>query len=108
MRQRKQAMEEHAEAFIILPGGIGTFEEFFETLTLKQLGRHSKPMVMLNTMNYYDSMLALLKKAADFGFMSQNCMDIFSLCDSPEEAVRRCMVKEDNKGSIRRLSDYTK
>jgi uncharacterized protein (TIGR00730 family) len=108
MRQRKQAMEEHAEAFIILPGGIGTFEEFFETLTLKQLGRHSKPMVMLNTMNYYDSMLALLRKAADFGFMSQNCMDIFSLCDSPEEAVRRCMVKEDNKGSIRRLSDYTK
>lgn len=106
MRERKQIMEERAEAFIVLPGGIGTFEEFFEMLTLKQLGRHSKPMVILNTLGYYAPMVAMLQSSADFGFMSQSCMDIFRLCSSPEEAVNYCGIKEETAGSIFRLADY--
>lgn len=50
MRQRKQIMEDNADAFIITPGGIGTFEEFFEILTLKQLCRHNKPIVIYNVL----------------------------------------------------------
>jgi uncharacterized protein (TIGR00730 family) len=48
MRERKQLMEEHSDAFLVTPGGIGTFEEFFEILTLKQLGRHTKPILIYN------------------------------------------------------------
>ena len=48
MRQRKQLMEDNADAFIIVPGGIGTYEEFFEILTLKQLCRHNKPIALYN------------------------------------------------------------
>ena len=108
MAGRKQLMEEKADAYIVLPGGIGTFEEFFEVLTLKQLGRHSKPMVMLNTLGYYDALVQAMEKAADFGFMSRNCLRLFALCDSPEAAVERCGVREENRGGIRRLSDYNR
>ena len=108
MAQRKQLMEEKADAYIVLPGGIGTFEEFFEVLTLKQLGRHSKPMVMLNTLGYYDALVETLCKTAEAGFMSRNCLELFTLCDSPETAVERCGLREENRGGIRRLSDYNR
>ena len=74
MRERKAIMEERSDAFIVLPGGIGTYEEFFEMLTLKQLGRHSKAMAMLNTRKYYDPMAAMLQNTVDEGFMSASCM----------------------------------
>lgn len=53
MRDRKKVMEDMSDAFAVLPGGIGTFEEFFETLTLKQLGRHAKGIAMLDVNGYY-------------------------------------------------------
>lgn len=108
MAQRKQLMEEKADAYIVLPGGIGTFEEFFEVLTLKQLGRHAKPMVMLNTLGYYDALVETLRKTAEAGFMSRRCLTLFTLCESPEAAVKRCGVPEENRGGISRLSDYTR
>ncbi len=108
MAQRKQLMEEKAGAYIVLPGGIGTFEEFFEVLTLKQLGRHAKPMVMLNTLGYYDALVEMLQKAADAGFMSRRCLELFTLCESPAAAVARCGIPEENRGGISRLSDYTR
>lgn len=63
MSERKKAMEDMSDAFVTLPGGIGTFEEFFEALTLKQLGRHAKAMAVLNTLGYYDAMEAMLVRA---------------------------------------------
>lgn len=108
MRQRKQAMEDESEAIIVLPGGIGTFEEFFEMLTLKQLGRHGKPMAVLNTLGYYDAMYQMLEKAADNHFMSRNCLALFSMCQSPEEAMAQIKDGEQLVGSIRRLEDYGK
>ena len=56
MRERKQIMEDNADAFVIVPGGIGTFEEFFEILTLKQLCRHNKPIAIFNVKGYYQEM----------------------------------------------------
>ena len=108
MRERKQIMEDESDAFIILPGGIGTLEEFFETLTLKQLGRHGKPMAVLNTLQYYDAMYRMLETAADGGFMSRNCLLLFALCNTPAEALDHVEHAESLTGSIRRLEDYTK
>ena len=108
MRERKAAMEAESEAFIALPGGIGTFEEFFETLTLRQLGRHSKPIAVLDTLGYYAPMLAMLEKAAADGFMSRNCLRLFRLCGSPAEALSHVLHDEPLRGGLRRLEDYTK
>lgn len=109
MRERKALMEEHAEAFIVLPGGIGTYEEFFEMLTLKQLGRHNKPMVMLNTRGYYGPMAAMLQNTVDEGFMSADCMDLFGVCDSPGDALDYVLTAKLVTGSIeRKIEDYNK
>lgn len=73
MRERKQILEDKADAFVAVPGGIGTFDELFEILTLKQLGRHAKPIALLNLRGYYDPLLALLDKAISEGFMKEEC-----------------------------------
>ena len=106
MHERKQVMEDGSDAFLVLPGGIGTLEEFFETLTLKQLGRHGKPIAIVNTLQYYDALLALLHAAADGGFMSRSCLRLFSFCDTPQEALDAVVHAETLSGSIRRLADY--
>lgn len=106
MRERKQIMEESSRAFIALPGGIGTLEEFFEILTLKQLGRHRKPIALLNTLGYYDSLQALLEQAAEQGFMSRSCLALCALCPSPESALAHALREEPPAGGARRLSDY--
>jgi len=108
MRERKAAMEDRSDAFIVLPGGIGTYEEFFEMLTLKQLGRHNKPMAILNTRSYYDPMTAMLQNTVDEGFMSAGCMDLFGMCSTPAEALDYILHAETVTGSIRRLEDYNK
>ena len=63
MRERKQVMEDRADAFIALPGGIGTLEEFFEAWTAGYLGMHDKPVVMLDPIGHYDGLLAWLRQA---------------------------------------------
>ncbi len=106
MSERKSIMEDRADAFIALPGGIGTYEEFFEVLTLKQLGRHAKPMALLNTAGYFDPMVLMLEKTASSGFMSGSCLELFSLCSTAEEAVEHCVKEEDRPLSIHHLEDY--
>ena len=63
MRERKRLLDELSDAFIVAPGGIGTFDEFFEILTLKQLGRHNKAIVILNINGYFNDMLNMMKHA---------------------------------------------
>ena len=87
MAQRKTYMAEKADAFIALPGGIGTYEEFFETLTLKALGQHGKPMALLNTNGYYEPFQVLLERTAEKGFMGRSVLDLYALCETPEEAL---------------------
>ncbi|UKI22911.1 MAG: LOG family protein [Anaerotruncus sp.] len=69
-------METHADAFIIAPGGIGTYEEFFEVYTLKQLGRHSKAIVIFNPFGYYDDMMNMLRHTVNESFMQQESLDL--------------------------------
>ena len=108
MAQRKTAMFEESEAFIALPGGIGTFEEFFETLTLKQLGRHSKPMALLNTLGYYAPLSAMLERAAEDGFLSRRCFSLYALCDTPGDALHHVLTEEAPPGDLNRLEDYSR
>lgn len=69
MHERKAQMAELADGFIAMPGGIGTFEEFFEILTWAQLGFHEKPCAILNIAGYYDGLLALCDNAVNEGFL---------------------------------------
>ena len=88
MRQRKEIMENLSQAFVMAPGGIGTLEEFFEILTLKQLGRHAKPIAVLNTRGYYDSLNALLEHAVEQNFLERDVLPMYRLFSEPEELVQ--------------------
>lgn len=85
MRERKAKMEDLADAFIIVPGGIGTFEELFEVLTLKQLGRHSKPIAIYNIDGYYDSMETMMYHAMKERFVRSNCRMLYMYFTDTEE-----------------------
>ena len=106
MRERKQAMEDCADAFIITPGGIGTFEEFYEILTLKQLGRHKKPIVIFNIEHYFNDLLAVMNCAVREGFITEKCLGLYTCAGDAEQAVRfaedtgcmNCDVSELKKG----------
>lgn len=69
MHERKRMMAERADAFLALPGGIGTFEELFEVWTWRQLGYHDKPVGILNCNGYYDSLMAFIDQVVTHGFM---------------------------------------
>ncbi len=88
MRERKQIMEDHADAFVIVPGGIGTFEEFFEILTLKQLCRHSKPIVLYNLFGYYNELNAAMLVAMDKEFIKDNCKELYAITDDVDAMIR--------------------
>ena len=85
MHERKRLMAEHADAFLALPGGIGTFEELFEVWTWQQLGYHNKPLGLLNSAGYYDGLMGFLRSAVAQGFMSDWQMDM--LCVEADAAA---------------------
>ena len=85
MRQRKQIMEDNSDAFIVVPGGIGTYEEFFEILTLKQLCRHTKPIAIYNIMGYYNELNYTMEQAIKKNFIKENCMDLFKIFDNLDD-----------------------
>jgi uncharacterized protein (TIGR00730 family) len=76
MHERKSLMAERADAFLAMPGGIGTFEEFFEVWTWRQLGYHDKPVGLLNIQGYYDNLLAFLSTSVQQGFMNAEQMQL--------------------------------
>lgn len=82
MHERKRMMAERADAFLALPGGIGTLEELFEVWTWKQLGYHDKPLGLLNADGYYDPLLAFLRSSVSKGFMSDWLMDLLRVSDT--------------------------
>jgi len=69
MRERKALLEQRGDAFVALPGGLGTFEELFEILVGRLLGYHNKPIVLLNVAGYYDRLIALIEHGIAEGFI---------------------------------------
>ena len=87
MHQRKQMMSEMADAVIALPGGVGTLEELLETLTWRQLGLVNVPVIILNTLGYYDALLEMLHHAVDEGFMKPSHIRLWQVAATSQEAV---------------------
>ncbi len=87
MHIRKQKMHELSDGFIALPGGIGTFEELLEAFTWSQLGFHSKPVALLNTREFYNPLLKLLKTAVKEGFMKDSHRSTLIIDDTAESLL---------------------
>jgi uncharacterized protein (TIGR00730 family) len=90
MRERKQVMEDRADAFIVLPGGIGTLEEFFEAWTAGYLGMHDKPLVMLDPIGHYEALLVWLRELATTGYVAPAALDRLIVVDDVEAAMDAC------------------
>lgn len=87
MHERKEKMAMMADAAVALPGGCGTMEELLEVITWKQLGIFTKPIVILNTNGYYDSLINMLHQAVDENFMRDIHKDIWTVVALPEEII---------------------
>lgn len=105
MRERKKILEERSDAFIVAPGGLGTFDEFFEILTLKQLERHNKPIVLYNVNGYYDDMLNMLEKTAESNFMKAKSLELFKCFDNEIEMLEYIENYDESPMDIRELKD---
>lgn len=92
MHERKAMMAERSDAFIALPGGIGTFEELFEVWTWRQLGYHDKPLGLLNVAGYYDGLMGFLNHSVASGFMGEWQMGLLH-ASADAEALLRTLVQ---------------
>ncbi len=90
MRQRKQVMEDRSDAFLALPGGIGTLEELFESWTAGYLGMHDKPVVLLDPHGHYDGLLRWLESLVQTGYVAQSALDRLVLTGDVETALNCC------------------
>ncbi len=105
MSERKDIMEERSDAFIITPGGIGTFEEFFQMLVLKQLGRHKKAMAIYNVNGYYFGLEALMHTGAEESFLRDNTLKLYK--SFPEEGLEAMLdyIETDQETSQMQIKD---
>lgn len=87
MRERKKLLEEYSDAFVITPGGVGTMDEFFEIITLKQLGRHKKAVVFFNVNGYYDDLCSFLDKMVAQKFSGDKIKDLYSVFTDAEKLL---------------------
>lgn len=104
MHERKAYIAEHADAMIALPGGIGTLEELTEILTWKQLGLHTKPIVIFNIQGYYDTLLTFFRQMIDENMIRDIHLNMFRVAHRAEEvltAINEC-PKWDS--SIRKIA----
>lgn len=92
IHERKAHMADLGDAFVALPGGFGTAEEFFEALTWAQLGFHRKPCVLLDTDGYYRPLLGFLSHAAEEGFISSEDVERIVTCAEPDEVLERLSI----------------
>jgi len=99
MGERKRRMLAMGDAFLILPGGIGTLDEFFEVVVEKQLGQLDKPIVLLNLDHCYDPLIELLNHTASLEFVRPNLEQLFRVAHSPETAIRHITRVLDSRSA---------
>jgi len=87
MHERKYRILKNIDAVVALPGGVGTMDELMEVITLKQLGQFVKPLIIVNTNNFYDSLFALLNQMIAEKFMRDIHQDIWSIVNEPDEVL---------------------
>ena len=106
MHERKRIMAERANAFLALPGGIGTFEEFFEAWTWKQLGYHAKPIGLLNTQGYFDSLIAFLKNSFESQFMVEHQMGLITIDSNTKSLLNSLQTQLNAQSGSTAPADY--
>ncbi len=84
---RKQIMIDKSDVIVCLPGGIGTYDEFFTALTLKQVGSHNKPIYLLNSDDYFDALIGLINQGIKEKTIKESNYNLFKIFDTPEELV---------------------
>jgi uncharacterized protein (TIGR00730 family) len=89
MHERKKKMADLSDAFVAMPGGVGTFEELFEVYTWAQLGYHQKPVALLDVDGYYDPLLAMLRHTVEEGFMREAYLNILQVAREPDEMIEK-------------------
>lgn len=87
MHERKRMMFDHSDAFLVLPGSIGTLDETIEAITWKQLGLHDKPIILLNSENYWGPFIDLLKHIIKYEFTMPETMELFHVVNDPLEVL---------------------
>jgi hypothetical protein len=87
MQERKTLMLQMSDAFLVLPGGLGTFDEFFEVVTEAQLGVHKKPIIVVNVSGYFDALDHLLHATIKAGFAREMILKLYYLADGAEAAL---------------------
>lgn len=87
MRDRKALMEERGDAFVALPGGLGTFEEVFEIIVGKQLAYHSKPIVLLNVAGYFDPLLQMIEHGIEQRFIKPKARELYHVASDVADAI---------------------
>lgn len=107
MHDRKKMMADKSQAVVCLPGGVGTWEEFFESLTWNQLGLQTKPIILLNIENYYSKLKIFIQHAVDEGFLPQSTSDELVLVNDVDEAILQIknFVPKDTSTWYQRLKD---
>jgi uncharacterized protein (TIGR00730 family) len=105
MRERKQIMEDNADAFIITPGGIGTFEEFYEILTLKQLCRHNKPIAIYNIKGYYNEIETAFSASIEKGFIKSSCRELYLISEDLDEIFGYIEAPVDETRTVKELKE---
>ncbi len=97
MHVRKARMETLSDGFILLPGGIGSFEEFFEILTWQQLQLHTKPIYVLDDGSFYQPLKALMIHSVNEGFLSQKALDSISWHSNVDDLMEQLKMNADKK-----------
>ncbi len=100
MRERKQLLEDSSDGFIITPGGPGTFDELFETLALRQLGIHNKPIAVFNVDGYYNNLEAMFNTCAKEGFMMEECLDLVPFFNNAEQLLNYLEAHKNGTGDF--------
>jgi uncharacterized protein (TIGR00730 family) len=89
MHTRKALMESLSDAFLVLPGGFGTLDEFFEILTWRQLGLHNKPIFLLNTEGYFDGLIEYTENAVKHEFIHKESLSLFNVCEDLDKCLQQ-------------------
>ena len=88
MHERKQIMFERADAFVVFPGGLGTLDETFEIITLKQLRQHSKPIIVVNINRYWDPFQTLIETTVEGGFAHPAILDLYTVIENTSDVMK--------------------
>lgn len=102
MHARKAKMHELADGYIALPGGFGTFDELFETVTWAQTGAHEKPVGLLNVRNYYAPLMAAIDHAVQEGFVFQEHRDVLFMAEEPNALIDKMEKYEHPYAAVKR------